>query len=200
MKQSLIAGVAVNEYLLVLLPHKDLYEKIRRIKQDFSQKFRVSIARATEPQLMLARFSALAEREGPLINRLGTILAGATPFQVELRGFGCLPSHTIYFNVATRQPIDGLVRQVREARSLMLTAKEQAPFFFEEHRITLCHKLRPWQYEEAWKQYAGLDFSGHFVTTHAHLLRRQPGEKYFHSGTAIPLLGKATIHQGALFS
>ena len=188
------------DYLLVLMPHKDLFDKIMRIKQDFAGAYHTPLARATEPQLPLARFTALAAREKPLLNRLENIFSAVAPFPVELRNFGALPSHTIYFRVATRQPVDELVKTVREIKPLVINTKERSPYFFEEHHITLCHKLKPWQFEEAWRRFEGLDFTGRFMATHAHLMRRLPGEKYYSTATALPLLGKTAVQQGALFS
>ncbi|MGV3530360.1 MAG: 2'-5' RNA ligase family protein [Flavisolibacter sp.] len=188
------------DYLLVLMPHKDLFDKIMRIKQDFAGAYHTPVARATESQLPLARFTALAAREKLLLNRLENIFSSIAPFPVELRNFGALPSHTIYFSVATRKPIDELVKAVREIKPLVINTKARSPYFFEEHHITLCHKLKPWQFEEAWRRFASADFSGRFVAAHARLLRRTAGEKYFSTGTALPLLGKAGIKQGDLFS
>ena len=86
----------INEYLLILQPHEDLYNKIMDIKQSFANKYECSIAMYTKPQIILASFVQWEMQETKLINRLKNIIENLTPFSVKIDGFGSFPSHTIY--------------------------------------------------------------------------------------------------------
>ena len=43
--------------------------------------------------------------EERIINRFKTVAMGFYPFKVELKDFGSFPSHTIYINVTTKEPV-----------------------------------------------------------------------------------------------
>ncbi len=50
------AGYPVNEYLLVLQPHDDLWNSIMKIKEEFAKEFKCSMALGTKPHITLAKF------------------------------------------------------------------------------------------------------------------------------------------------
>jgi 2'-5' RNA ligase len=116
-----------------------------------------------------------------ILNRIGTIAMGITPFKIELNGFGSLPSHTIYVNVTTKLPIKEVVRELKAAQQLMTLNKEHKPHFIEESHLTICRKLKPWQYEKGWLEYSHRHFSGRFIADSMTLLKRPAGEKGYQS-------------------
>ncbi|HEX5654345.1 MAG TPA: 2'-5' RNA ligase family protein, partial [Chitinophagaceae bacterium] len=97
-----IPGYRVNEYLLVMRPHQDLWNRILKIKDDFSVKFKSEQAKWGKPYLTLATFNQYAMMEERIINRLRTIAMGTTPFKIELKDFGSFPSHSIFIAVTTK--------------------------------------------------------------------------------------------------
>ena len=105
-----IPGYQVYEYLLVIEPHRELAEKITKIKEEFAEAYNADQARWGQPQIILVSFVQYAMMEERLINRLGLVAMGATPFKTELRDFGSFPTHTIYINVVSKVPFQGLVK------------------------------------------------------------------------------------------
>ncbi len=174
-----IPGYRVNEYLLVIAPHEDLRNQIQSIKKEFAQKYKASLAHYTKPYITLINFLSYEMTQERILNRIGTIAMGIAPFKIELNGFGSFPSHTIYVNVTTKVPIQQVVRELKSAQQLMTLNKEHKPHFIEESHLTVCRKLKPWQYEQGWLEYSHRHFSGRFIADSMMLLKRPAGEKGF---------------------
>ena len=172
-----IPGYQVCEYLLVIEPHKDLAEKIVKIKEEFAEVYKMEQAKWGQPQVILSSFVQYAMMEERLINRLRMVAMGATPFKTELRDFGSFPTHTIYINVVSKVPFQNLVKNIRhETQRLMKLNDDNKPYFILEPHITIARKLQPWQYEQAWLEYSNKSFTGRFIADSMLLLKRPVGE------------------------
>ena len=175
-----IPGYQVYEYLLVIEPHKELAEKILKIKEDFADAYKMEQARWGHPQIILANFVQYAMMEERLINRLRMVAMGATPFKTELRDFGSLPTHTIYINVVSKVPFHGLVKNIRhETQRLMKLNDDNKPYFVLDPHITVARKLQPWQYEKGWLEYSNKSFTGRFIADTMLLMKRPTGENRY---------------------
>jgi 2'-5' RNA ligase len=172
-----IPGYRINEYLLVLNPPEDLWQKIMKIKEGFAEKYKNDIAKFTKPHITLINWVSLELMEEKMMQRLQMIAMGITPFKVELRDYGSFPSHTIFINVVSKVPIQSLVREMKQAQRLMTLEKENKPHFIETPYISICRKLKPWQYEEGWLEYSNRQFTGRFIADSMLLLKRTAGEK-----------------------
>lgn len=194
-------GYRINEYLLVLAPPEDLWQKIVRIKEEFSEKYKVPSARYLKPHIALTNFMTLEMMEEKLIQRLQLVAMGLAPFKIELKDYGSYPSHTIFINVTSKLPIQNMVRQLKEAQRLMKLNNENKPHFIDQPHIAIARKLKPWQYEEGWLEFSNRHFTGKFIADHMLLLKRKAGEK-----TALQIAKRfefqnlpVTTKQGNLF-
>jgi 2'-5' RNA ligase len=172
-----IPGYRINEYLLVLSPPEDLWQKIMKIKEGFAGKYKNDIARFTKPHITLINWVNLELMEERMMQRLQTISMGFTPFKVELKDYGSFPTHTITINVVSKVPIQTLVREIKQAQKLMTLDKDNKPHFIETPYISICRKLKPWQYEEGWLEFSNRQFTGRFIADSMLLLKRPAGEK-----------------------
>lgn len=194
-------GYRVNEYLLVLQPHAELQQKITRTKKEFYDLCQASSALTGKPQMLLARFMQLQMMEERIISRLNTAAMGFYPFKAELKGFGSFPSHTIFIQVATREPVKALIRQLRPLQRLMKLDKDHTPYFADQPHINVARNLAPWQYEKAWPQYEHKNFSGRFIARDMLLLKRPQGEMRFYPVQRFEFLNMpVNTTQGDLFS
>jgi 2'-5' RNA ligase len=172
-----IPGYQVYEYLLVLDLQKELWERIVKIKEEFSENYKSDHARWGQPQIALVNFLQYGMMEERLINRLRIVAMAATPFKAELRDFGSFPSHTIFINVVSKAPVQGLVKNIRhEAQRLMKLNDDNKPYFIMEPHITIAGKLQPWQYEKGWLEYSNKSFTGRFIADTMLMLKRPVGE------------------------
>jgi 2'-5' RNA ligase len=170
-------GYKVDEYMIVLAPHRDLWDRLKKIKDEFAEKYKAPNARFTRPHVALVNFLTLGMMEEKIIQRLQSIAMGMTPFKVELKDFGSYPTHTIFINVLSKLPIQKLVSNLKEAQRLMKLNAENKPHFIEDPHITICMKLKPWQYEQGWLEYSHRHFTGRFIADSMLLLKRPAGEK-----------------------
>ena len=138
---AILPGYRMCEYLLVLQPHEELWNRILNIKKDFAEKFDAPMARWTKPHITLVNFLQCEMMEQRLVNRLKIISMGLPAFKVELKDFGSFPSHTIYINILSKVAIVNTVKAVRQAQKLMRPDKENKPHFITEPRLTICRKL-----------------------------------------------------------
>ena len=172
-----IPGYRVYEYLVVLNPHKELWEKIMKVKEEFAEEYKSDYARWGKPHVTLVNFVQYGLMEDRIVNRLNTIAMGQYPFKVELKDFGSFPSHTIYINVTTKVPVQDLIKTIRaETQRLMKLNEDNKPHFIMEPHLTIARKLQPWQYEKGWLEYSNKNFTGRFIADGMLLLRRPVGE------------------------
>lgn len=172
-----IPGYRVNEYLLVLSPHEELWNRIVKVKEEFAEKYKSEEARWGKPHITLANFVQYEMKEDRLVNRLQVVAMGLPAIKVELRDFGSFPSHTIYINVTSKIPVQTLVKEIRhETQRLMKLNDDNKPHFILEPHLTVARKLKPWQYEKGWLEYSNKYFAGRFIADGMTLLRRPEGE------------------------
>lgn len=160
------------EYMIVLSPHEDLQQRILKVKQSFAEKFQVN-GHSGKPHICLARFRQYDMKEHYLINKLKLLAMSLPAFRIELDGFGCFPTHTIYLKVKTMEPVKAISRKLREARNLMTINKDNKPHFLQEPHISIARKLQHWQYEQGWAAYEHQHFHASFIADHIVFLKRR---------------------------
>jgi 2'-5' RNA ligase len=173
-----LPGYRVYEYLLVLNPHEELRERIMQVKREFYNTYKVATAIGGKPHMTLVNFVQYGMMEERLINRLRMVAMGCTPFKVELKDFGSFPSHTIYINITSKVPVQGLIKDIRkDTQRLMKLNDENKPHFIMEPHMTIARRLLHWQYEKGWLEYSNKHFTGRFIADSMTLLKRPEGEK-----------------------
>ena len=202
MKPSALAlpGYKVNEYLLVLNPHEELRNKIKEVKKEFHDNYKAPNALWGKPHITLVNFLQYAMMEERIVSRLKTVAMGYHPFKVELKDFGSFPSHTIYINVTTKEPVRNLVKEMRPFQQLMKLNKDNKPHFIDEPHLPVARKLLPWQYEKGWLEYSQKHFTGRFIADSMLLLRRQVGDNPYQILQRFEFMNlPVTTKQGDLF-
>lgn len=196
-----IPGYRVYEYLLVLSPHEELWNKIVKVKEEFAEKYQSHHARWAKPHLTLVNFVQYNMMEERIISRLKTIAMGYPPFKIELKDFGSFPSHTIYINVMSKVPVQNLIKEIRsEGQRLMKLNDDNKPHFIMEPHLTIARKLQPWQYEKGWLEYSNKHFTGRFIADSMLLLKRPVGEMKYQIAERFQFQNlPVTTKQGELF-
>jgi len=167
-------GYRLNEYKLVIPLPDALQQKIIAVRTEFGEKYsyKPDTGRA---HVILIMFSQLEMMEDKIRQKLRTITMGEAPFKIELKDFGTYPSHTVFVNIATREPVKKLIRSIRDIQSILRTDKEHKAHFLQEPMIVVGRKLKPWQYEKAWLEYSQRQFTGRFIADAVLLLKRAEG-------------------------
>jgi 2'-5' RNA ligase len=170
-------GYRLNEYMLVLTPHEELRKRILSVKKEFSEKFKCPQALWGKAHLLLARFTQYEMMEERVVNRFRTTAMAFRPIKVELKDFGSYPSHSIYINVLSREPVRDLIREIRESQRLLKLDNEHKPYFTDDPHMMIAQKLAPWQYESGWLEYSHRHFTARFIADNMLLLKRRMGDK-----------------------
>lgn len=196
-----IPGYRVYEYLLVLSPHQELWNRILKVKEAFAEKYKSDHAKWGKPHITLANFLQYEMMEERLINRLKMVAMGYHPIKVELRDYGSFPSHTIYINVVSKIPVQTLVKEIRsETQRLMKLNDDNKPHFILEPHLTIARKLQPWQYERGWLEYSHKHFTGRFIADAMLLLKRPVGSMQYQIAQRFEFQNlPVTTKQGMLF-
>jgi len=195
-----IPGYRLCEYMLVLSPHEELWNRILKIKKEFGEAYKATQSTFGKPHLALVRFNQYEMMEERITNRLKTIAMGYHPFKVELKDFGSFPSHTVYINVISKLPIQNLVKQIKDAQPLMKINKDNKPHFLDEPHFAIARKLVPWQYEKGWLEYSHLHFNARMIADGMLLLKRPLGEKSYQVVQRFEFMNMpVATRQGELF-
>lgn len=193
-------GYRLNDYLLVITPNDDLRSRISGVRKEFNEKYKPLMPLSGRPHMALVHFVTYSMMEEKVVNRFHHMAMGMTPFKIELKDFASFPTHTIYINVATKVPVQNLVKEIRSAQKLMKADPEHEPHFITEPFIAVARKLLPWQYEQGWLEYSHLHFSARIMADSMLLLRRPLGEKAYQVVQRFDFQNMpVTTRQGELF-
>jgi 2'-5' RNA ligase len=195
-----IPGYRYNEYLLVLSPHEELWNKILKVKKEFHDEYKAPSALWGKPHITLVSFVQFEMMEERIVNRLKTIAMGYSPFKVELKDFGSFPSHTIFINVDSKLQVKNLVKELKPAQRLLTLNKENKAHFIDDPYILVANKLLPWQYEKGWLEYSHRHFTGRFIADGMLLIKRKVGDKAYQIVQRLEFMNlPVCTKQGALF-
>jgi 2'-5' RNA ligase len=191
---------AVAEYLLVLQPHEDLFNRIMQEKQAFATAYDCSAAVYSKPHITLVKMVQRVWSEPHWLKRVARTVSEHGPFTVTLENYGSFPTHSIYLQVKTKTAIVSLVKALRQHGKYLYYDAAYKPHFITEPHLTIARKLLPWQYEQAWQAYRHQFFSGMFLAKEVLLLRRRLSEKNYQILERFALEGKQQkVVQGGLF-
>lgn len=200
-----LPGYPIAEYLLVLHPHEDLFNKIMKVKQEFATTFNCPSASVSKPHITLLKYVQYEMVEPRILKHMRTIAQQFKPFKVELNNFNGFPAHTIYMNVTTKNSIVEVVRGLRDVQKLLKFDDDHKPHFITTPHVTVARKLQPWQYEKGLQEFSNRHFSGGFMVNDLWLLkRRMANNSYYQTVEKIPLSGiplpVSASTQGQLFA
>ena len=187
------------EYFLIVIPHDELCNKIKYIREQFSKKYKTPFASYEKPNITVLRFKQLDLLEDKIVNHLHNTAKEYAPFKIELRNFGSYPTHSIYINIESKLQVKNLSKEIRSVQRVMKFDKFNKPHFLDEPNITIARKLLPWQYEQAWLEYSNLEFTGRFIADSMSLLKRKDGEGFKFLKRFEFLNIPVTTKQGNLF-
>lgn len=190
----------LNEYMLILLPHEELRNRVLNIRKEFYESYQAPSALGAKVHIPLATFTQLEVMEERIVNRLKTVGMGYPPFKVELKDYGTYPSHTLFINVITKLPIQRLVREIRLSQRLMKLDNGHRPHFLDDPHLAIARKLLPWQYEKGWLEYSHRHFTGRFIADCMLLLKRRVGDRTYQIAQRFEFMNlPVSTKQGELF-
>jgi len=196
----MIMNESINEYLLVIQPNEDLYERIMILKKHFSDNYQCPQALHLKPQITLIKFSQYELAESRFVNRLRNIATANPSFKITLNDFGSLPSHTIYVNIQTTNQLAELTKELKQVQAYIKPDAQHKPHFITEPIISIAYKLLPWQYEKGWLEYSNTHFNASFMVNEILLLKKKEGTNGYKTIERFPLLNQVRkLEQASIF-
>src|SRR5262245_10835072 len=96
------------EYLLIVSPGGDVYNRVMEEKQYFSEKYQQPVAIKTKPHITILNFMAWDNVEGSLIAGLQRIAKGQQSFMVTLNNYSGFPPDTVFIRIQDHAPFKKL--------------------------------------------------------------------------------------------
>ena len=96
-QQPHMPGYRIQEYALVLNPHEDMRNRIGKIRDEFSERFKTPVSRYLKPNITLVTFQTWVMMEEKIMQRLQGICHGCCSFQSRTKGLWELSfTHNFY--------------------------------------------------------------------------------------------------------
>jgi hypothetical protein len=161
------------EYILVVSPGKEVYNKVMEEKQYFIENYRQPVAVKTKPHIMLSNFLAWESMEDTLIRWLQRIAKEQKRFPVLLNNYSGFPSHTIFIRIQDPSPFKQLATPLKTIGPYIKENSSYPAKFITSPHVSIARRLPLRIYDQAIKDYAEKDFTASFQVTEMVLLRRQ---------------------------
>lgn len=162
----------MNEYLLVIRPDDEVYNKVTAEKQNFYDQYRQKVSVKTRPHITVASFVAREEMEETLIRWIQRVSSQQKSFPVALNNYSGFPEHTIYLRVQDHQPFKQLATQLKVIDSYIRSNGCPAVTLTNRPHLSIARRLPPDVYEKALIDYSQKTFCESFTAHELVLLRR----------------------------
>ena len=163
---------AMNEYLLVVHPDGEVYNKVTAEKQVFYDEYRQKVSVKTKPHITVANFLAREEMEDTLIRWIQRVSSQQKSFLVTLNNYSGFPPHTIYLRIQDHEPFKQLARQLQVIDSYVRSNGCPTVKFINRPYLSIARRLPEDVYERAMIDYSQKTFCELFTVHELVLLRR----------------------------
>ncbi|HET6994639.1 MAG TPA: 2'-5' RNA ligase family protein [Chitinophagaceae bacterium] len=161
------------EYLLIVSPEKEVYDKVIEEKQNFSRNYNQQVAVKTKPHITISCFLAWDSMEDTIVRWLQRITSDQKCFQVTLNNYSGFPSHTIYLRIQDSSAIDELTARIKLIAPY-IKEKDCPPTRLTSYpHLSIAPQLPVEIYETAIKDYSEKEFHASFKVNELVLLKRK---------------------------
>jgi 2'-5' RNA ligase len=168
-----IHPLELYEYLLIVNPGSEVYEKVKAEKQIFYDEFRQKVAIKTKPHITIAKFLGKEAMEDTIIRWMQRIFANQRSFNVTLNNYSGFPPHTIYLRVQDGTPFQRLAKELKVLNTYVSSCACPPVKLISNPHVTIARRLPEEVYFKALIQYARKSFHESFVVNDLLLLRRK---------------------------
>lgn len=162
----------MHEYLLVIRPDDEVYNKVTAEKQSFYKQYRQKVSVKTRPHITVASFMAREEMEETLIRWIQRVSSQQKSFPVALNNYSGFPEHTIYLRILDHQPFKQLATQLKVIDSYVRSNGYPAVTLINRPHLSIARRLPQDVYAKALVDYSQKTFCESFMVHELVLLRR----------------------------
>ncbi len=159
----------ISEYRLLISPDDVISSFTWRVKRPFSKRYRDTNAHKSAPHITIASFLLSDKLESGLVSSLKEFAKTASPFGMEVNGFGKFKTKTIFLKIADTQAFSQLSSNVKRYISRYLN---KSWHFSTLAHLTITRDLNEEQLQRAWQDWKGENFQASFEANEMILLRR----------------------------
>jgi len=168
-----IYGHHLSEYLLVVQPATDVYDKILNEKKRFYDDYKVQEMVKINPQIVVAGFLAKEDMEETLGRWMQRICSHQRGFTLTLNNYSGFPPGNIYLRVQNEQPCKQLGVSLKELNHYISSCACPPMQFASKLHISVADNVPEDIYINALKKYAQKTFHESFTVNELQLLKRR---------------------------
>jgi len=161
------------EYLLVIYPYGELFEKLVEEQQQFLSDYGLIMKGRNRPHITVAAFQAGEQMEDTLIRWIHRICRRNERFEITLNNYSGFPPHTIYLRVQDPQPFRQLMQQLRAIDDFIRSSGCPPVNLVSRPYLSIAGGLTEQIYNKAMADYSQRSFHESFQVEELVLLKRE---------------------------
>lgn len=161
------------EYLLVIYPYGELFEKLVEEQQQFLSDYGLIMKGRNRPHITVAAFQAGEQMEDTLIRWIHRICRRNERFEITLNNYSGFPPHTIYLRVQDPQPFRQLMQQLRAIDDFIRSSGCPPVNLISRPYLSIAGGLTEQIYNKAMADYSQKTFHESFQVEELVLLKRE---------------------------
>ncbi len=155
-------------FFIAVAPDENLTAEVRKVNQDFAERFDSEKALKSFPHITLAPpFSVKEEDEAALKKHFENIEISVSPFEQRLRDYGCFErkNPTIFIRPENTEELQQLHKEVAVKMDKEINEN------FHPHLTVAFRDLTKENFDKAWREYQNKEFKGSFNVNRVGLYR-----------------------------
>jgi 2'-5' RNA ligase len=162
------------EYLLVVHPNEEIFNRLKAEKEIFSDEYNASIAKKTLPHITVANFLAKETMEETLIKWMHKIISNQQRFNVMINNFSGFPSSkTVYARIQNHEPFKQLATSLKTINAYINDNGFPNAKLINHPHLSIARSLQQNVYDKAIMDYSRKIFNASFTVNELILLKRQ---------------------------
>jgi 2'-5' RNA ligase len=168
-----ISDQHLNLYFIALIPHLELREQIKALKEEMKERYNAAHALKSPAHITLQMpFRRRKADEPHLINTLEEFALDQNKFMVSLSGFDCFSPKVIYVKVIDHEPIIYIHAQLKQVLTNKMGFKEKVVTQNVHPHMTIATRdLSVEAFHKAWAEFAKRVFEASFLAKSIYLLK-----------------------------
>lgn len=162
-----------NLYFIALIPHNELRDQIRELKEEMKERFSSKHALKSPAHITLQMpFRRTEKEEYNLIKTLKAFAKHQIPFHVDLKDFGCFTPRVLFVKVSNHSPIQQLHKTLKEVlKSQLDFVEKDLTTNIHPHMTTATRDLSKQEFHKAWPEFEKRVFEASFTAKSLFLLK-----------------------------
>ena len=160
-------------YLIALVPHEELRERVKELKLEMKERFHASHALKAPAHITLQMpFRREENEESRLTSGLERFSSRCEPFNIILNGFDAFPPRVLFIKVGNHEPIEDLHSDFQTfLREELNFSEKEIMDRFHPHMTIATRDLSKKMFHKAWPEFQERKFEAVFTANSLHLLK-----------------------------